>query len=167
MDCLLNYIGIRGCGEEAPASNQYINTLPGISLESLDKIADSEQITYKGVWEDVQAEASTRFYTDFIEELNKCYALQPYCDYEQMICDNKARLINAWKYLLGNQIMVFRLYTPRLNRFTTVDIEDAAKLMDYYQVEYEKSLKQAMKLIDTSSCCMPCSGNPEYVTWLP
>lgn len=168
MDCLIDYIGVLVCGTESSGSGQFINSLPGISLESIDKIADSEQITYKGVWDDVQAEAANRFYVDVINELTKCYELQPYCDYENLICENKAKLITAWKYLLGNQLMVFRMYTTRLNRFTTIDANKAAELRDFYQLEYEKSLTLATKIMDVSSCeCMQCGGNPEYVYILP
>lgn len=170
MDCLLDYIGLKICGTETSASGLFINSLPGISLESIDKIADSEQITYKGVWNDVQTEAAARFYVDVVNELTKCYSLQPYCDYEDIICDasNKLKLANAWRYLLGNQLMLFRLYSTRLNRFTTVDKEQAEQLRDHYQVEYEKALILAAKLLNVSVCeCIQCGGNPEVVTWLP
>lgn len=167
-NCLIGYIGLKICGDETTESNLWINSLPGISLESIDKIADAEQITYKGVWADVQVEAWARFYVDVINELTKCYELQPYCDYEAVICANKLKLANAWRYLLGNQLMLFRLYTTRLNRFTTVDLKQAAELRDFYQVEYEKALTLAAKIADVSECeCMQCGGNPDYVTWLP
>lgn len=168
MECLIDYIGIKICGNETSGSGQFINTLPGISLESIDKIADSEQITYMGVWRDVQLEAANRFYVDVVNELTKCYELQPYCDYENLICENKSKLITAWKYLLGNQLMIERLYSTRLNRFTTIDLKAAAELRDHYQVEYEKSLVLAAKIMNVASCeCMVCGGNPETVTYLP
>lgn len=171
MDCYLNYIGLRVCSTDTPGeSGLWINSLPGISLESIDKIADSEQVTYRGVWNDVQAEAAVRFYIDVINELTKCYELQPYCDYEDILCDssNMQKLSTAWRYLLGNQLMILRLYTTRLNRFTTVDAEKAAELKDFYQLEYEKALTLAAKLLNVSICeCMDCGGNPETVTWLP
>lgn len=168
MNCLTDHIGIKACSTDTSGSGQFINSLPGISLESVDKIADSEQITYKGVWVDVQEEAWNRFYVDVVNELSKCYQLQPYCDYESLICENKSKLITAWKYLLGNQLMLFRLYTTRLNRFTTVDIKQAAELRDLYQIEYEKYLTLAAKIMNVSSCeCMQCGGNPETVVWLP
>lgn len=168
MDCLTDYIGLKICGNETSGSGQFINSLPGISLESVDKIADAEQITYAGVWADVQAEAANRFYIDVVNELSKCYQLQPYCDYEALICENRPKLITAWKYLLGNQLMQFRLYTTRLNRFTTVDLKQAAELRDFYQVEYEKSLGLAAKIMNVASCeCMDCGGNPETVYWIP
>lgn len=168
MDCMRDYIGLKICGTETSESGLFINSLPGISLESIDKIADSEQVTYAGVWADVQTESAARFYIDVINELTKCYQLQPYCDYEDLICANKLILSNAWRYLLGNQLMIFRLYTTRLNRFTTIDREQAAELRDFYQVEYEKALTLAAKLVDITICdCMNCGGNPETVVWLP
>lgn len=169
MTCLVDYIGLQVCGGvyESPVSGLYINTLPGISLESIDKIADSEQITYRGVWDDAQTEAAIRFKMDFISEVTKCYKITRTCNYEDFICDNLELLANAWRYLLGNQLMIFRLYSTRLNRFTTIDLDNAKELRDYYQVEYEKALSQAVKLIDFSTCCMECTSNPEYVTYMP
>ena len=168
MDCLIDYIGIRVCGNETSGSGQFINSLPGISLESIDKIADSEQITYKGVWNDVQTEASNRFYVDVVNELTKCYQLQPYCDYENLICENKSKLTTAWKYLLGNQMMIFRLYTTRLNRFTTIDLNKAKELREFYEEEYRNALTLAAKIMEVSSCeCMQCGGNPETVVYMP
>lgn len=167
--CLIDYIGLRVCGNESPESGVFINTLPGVSIEIMDKIAEQEQITFKGVWADVQAEAWVRFKIDFIAEVSKCYKLNPYCDYEELLCNNNEKLINAWRYLLGNQIMIFRIYSPRINQFTTVDLDQAKELKDYYQVEYEAALKQAVQFIDVSVCdeCMECGGNPETVYWIP
>lgn len=169
MNCLTNYIGLKNCpGQSEPESGLYINSLPGVSIEVMDKIAESEQATFKGVWADVQEEAWQRFYLDFVTELNRCFKLSMYCDYSEIICNNKLLLANAWRYLLGNQLMLFRIYSPRITRFTTVDAEQAKELRDMYQVEYESTLKIAIKLVDTSACdCMDCGGNPEFVTWLP
>lgn len=168
MECLIDYIGIKICGNETSGSGQFINSLPGISLESIDKIADSEQITYAGVWNDVQLEAANRFYVDVVNELTKCYELQPYCDYENLICENKPKLITAWKYLLGNQLMLERMHSTRLNRFTTIDRKSAEELKDHYEVEYKSYLSLAAKIMNVASCeCMVCGGNPETVTYLP
>lgn len=169
LTCFLDFVGLQNCGGvyEESESGLYINSLPGISLESIDKIADAEQVTYKGVWADIQTEAMVRLKIDFITELTKCYKISKDCDYEAMACENKEILVNAWRYLLGNQAMIFRLHTTRLNRFTTIDKDSAEELKNHYQVEYENALTQAVKLIDVSSCCMECSPNPETVYFLP
>lgn len=62
LNCLIDYIGIRGCTSlPTPPSGLYINSLPGVSLEMIDKIADSEQVDFFGVWDDVQLRAVKRF----------------------------------------------------------------------------------------------------------
>jgi len=169
MECLIDYIGFFNCsGQAEPDSGMYISTLPGITLESVDKVATSEQVTYLSVWADAQQEAAIRFLNDFKIEINKCYQLSRKCDYGDMICDNIEHLVVAWRYLLGNQLMLYRMNSTRLNRFTTTDKKQAEELATYYQVEYQKALEVAMKLVDVSSCCeQQTTNNPQKVYWLP
>jgi hypothetical protein len=54
MSCLTDYIGIRFTDAPVPESGLYINSLPGISTEFIDKVADCEQGDYLGMWSDVQ-----------------------------------------------------------------------------------------------------------------
>lgn len=169
LTCFIDFVGLSYCPGiyEQPGSGLYLNSLPGISIESIDKIADSEQITYLGVWEDVQKSAVAQFRIDVVSEINKCFKLDRSCDYDILICNNSETLVQAWKYCLGVWLMIFRINSSRLNRFTTIDAKQAIELRDFYQIEYEKALKQAALLLDTTECCMECGGNPEYVTWLP
>lgn len=76
MQCLKDYIGLKGCSTTMPDSGLFINSLPGISLETIDKIADSEQQTYAGVFEDVQIRSLKRIETDIINTLGKRYRLK-------------------------------------------------------------------------------------------
>lgn len=59
LECLRDYIGIRGCGRPDPESGLWINSL-GINLENIDKIASPEQQNFLGVWDDVQTRALRR-----------------------------------------------------------------------------------------------------------
>jgi hypothetical protein len=170
MTCFLNYIGLSYCTGgvyDSPASGIYLNSLPGISIENIDKIADSEQVTYLGVWDDVQKSALAQFRLDVINEMRKCWQLNKTCDYDALICDNIEELTLAWKYLLGVWLMIFRLNSDRVNRWTTVSREEAVELRDFYQVEYFKALSQGVLLMDTDECCLKCEPNPSVVTWLP
>lgn len=169
MDCFIDYISLSYCGGvyEQPPSGIYLNSLPGISIKSIDAIATDEQTTYLGVWDDVQASAVAQFRIDVISELNKCFKLDRNCDYTTMICDNQEILVQAWKYCLGVWLMIFRLTTDRLNQYTTVDRKQAEELQAFYQVRYEDALKQGVLLMDTTECCMACSGNPEIIYTLP
>lgn len=170
MTCFTNHIGLFYCAGgvyDTPASGIFLNSLPGISIENIDKIADSEQVTYLGVWADVQAFALAQFRLDVINEMRNCFQLNKTCDYDALICDNIEELTVAWKYLLGVSLMIFRLNSDRVNRWTTVDRTQAKELQVFYQLEYEKSLKQGVLLMDTDECCLQCEGNPSTVTWLP
>lgn len=169
LDCLINYIGLKACGNDTPDSGQWINSLPGISLTAITATVEDEQITYRGLWNDIQIEAYNQFYIDFLNELNKCYNLRPYCDYSAIICDNLTVITTPWKYLLGIYVMTFRLQTPRLNSFTTVDRQQAQDWITKYEPAYQNALNQAALLLklDHTDCCIQCGGNPKVVTWLP
>jgi hypothetical protein len=170
LDCLIDYIGLNYCSTgayETPDSGLYLNTLPGITIESMDKIADREQITYLGVWNDVQRSAAIRFKNHVISEVTKCYQLNKDCNYEDLVCENKEKLAQSWAYLLANQLMVERIYSTRLNRFTTIDIEQARELKDFYEQEFFKELELAVKLMDVSGCELCCGGSIQSVTWIP
>lgn len=75
MDCLIDTIGLTGCGASSPVSGLFINSLPGISLKSIESIADSEQQTYAGVWSDVQTRAAKRFKVAVTAALGKRYKM--------------------------------------------------------------------------------------------
>lgn len=63
MNCLLDHIGIEGCGEVTPPSNLFINRLPGIELKAIDKLATPDQVNFQGVWDDIQERAVRKFKT--------------------------------------------------------------------------------------------------------
>lgn len=169
VECLIDFIGLNYCEGvyEQPPSGIFLNSLPGISIESMDKIANSDQATYLGVWSDVQKSASDQFKIDVIAEVSKCFRLNKDCNYGELICTNKDILVQAWKYCLGVWLMIFRLNTNRLTQFTTVDRKQAEELKDFFQLQYESSLKQSVLLMDISECELCCGGNPEYVYQRP
>jgi len=169
MTCFQDYIGLSPCAGvyESPPSGIYINSLPGLSIESIEKVADQEQINYRGVWDDVQQNAQPDFRVDIMAEIRKCYKLDCECDYDVLICDNIEILSQAWKYKLGIWILLFRINSNRLNRFTTIDIPQAKELLAYYQATYETSLAASVLCMDITSCELCCGGSPESVVWLP
>lgn len=76
MECLRDYIGVKGCGATVPIGNKYINSLPGISLENIENLADDEQINFIGVWEDVQNRGLSKFSVEINERFAKHYRLK-------------------------------------------------------------------------------------------
>lgn len=76
MECLRNYIGVRGCGAIVPLGNKYINELPGISLERIEELADDEQKNFLGVWNDVQNRALSKFAIEVNQRFAAHYKLK-------------------------------------------------------------------------------------------
>lgn len=170
MQCFIDYIGLQYCSTgvyDSPPSGIFLNSLPGISIENIEKIAEEEQVNFIGVWSDVQVFALAQFRLDVMNEMKKCWQLNKDCDYDTLICDNLEELAVAWKYLLGVALLIFRLNSDRVNMWTTIGRDEAKELRDYYQAEYMKALNQGVLLMDTDECCLQCSPNPSTVTWLP
>ena len=59
------------------------------------------------------------------------------CDWETFVCNNRDTFCNAWWYLLGIETMTERLYSSRLNEFTTFDRQKAAELRKMYEIKYK------------------------------
>jgi hypothetical protein len=75
MNCLTDYVGLRGCGDTTPPSGLYVNDLPGISNEILVKLTNQENATYVDVWNMIQQRAGLRFSLDVREAMGKHYKL--------------------------------------------------------------------------------------------
>ena len=76
MSCFTNYIGVKGCPGAESESGLYINSLPGVTLQSIDMIANSEQITFLEVFKEVEARSSLKLTQDITNYLKKRYKLK-------------------------------------------------------------------------------------------
>lgn len=76
MNCLQDYIGLRGCGSTTPGSGLYINDLPGISLKQIVSLTNEEEATYLDLWAMIQRRAQQRFSLDVREAMGKSYKLK-------------------------------------------------------------------------------------------
>lgn len=151
LECFTDFIGLAGCQTGDPASGLFINSLPGITLERLDKIADSEQVTYLQVWREVQKRGLLRFRTSFMAELNKCYQINERVTVECIACENKDLLATSLWYLIGHELMIENIFSNRVNSYTTINKDEARELSDYYLTQYEKELKFAVQGIDVEN----------------
>ena len=57
-------------------------------------------------------------------------------------------------------MMIERIFSPRLNRWTTTDKKAANDLLAYYQAEYANNLNQLIDGIDldTTDFCLECNA---------
>lgn len=75
MDCLINYVGLIGSYDN-PESYVFINSLPGITSEMLDKIRSSDHGQAADVFDDVQRTSAKRMYADLVSKLSAAYQLK-------------------------------------------------------------------------------------------
>lgn len=155
MTCLKNYIQIEGCtvpgygysvnGTQQSPSGLFINRDLPISLEMIDKIADSEQQTFLGVWEEVQTIGIRKFLirvrAGYKELFNACNLEDAW------FCDNKEYLALPLLYFLGAELMYARIYSSRINRYTTVDAKKARELKSDFDSQFLTELKSALEII--------------------
>jgi hypothetical protein len=163
MDCLRGYIGIQGCGapdpstEESAFSGLYINQLPGVNLEVIESIADDEQENFLGVWADVELRGIKKFALAVKAELNKCYRITDSTIVTCLACEAKDTFAVALWYFLGTELMIERTSSTRLNRFTTIDLDQAEKLKAEFYAEFTTALKDAVGSINPCDTdCMDC-----------
>lgn len=142
MECLIDYIGVFGCGLPIPPSGLYINQLPGITLKSMDKIANDEQVTWLEVWKDVQGRASRRFNTTISKYFNKTYKLnrlnKSHCLNSTDYDDTPIGIDNKWKGFIlkldeidSNALSAFQtLFIPHLKLPSAKDAHTTIKVFD-------------------------------------
>jgi hypothetical protein len=93
MNCLENYIGLKGCTVDAPLSGLYINDYPGMSSELLDKIATPEQVSYVGMWNSAQAVSYVRIKRDIQAALYSAAEAQ----LDQVLFQTRKEFVQQWQ----------------------------------------------------------------------
>ena len=151
FQCLTGFIGLDGCGATEPASGLFINSLPGITLKRVDSIANHEQKTYVGVWQEVEKRSLLRFRTQLMAQLNKCYQINERATVECIACEFKDLLATSLWYLLGHELMIETIYSDRVNKYTTIDRQQAEELREYYLVQFEKEIAAAVQGINVEN----------------
>lgn len=174
MECLIDYIGIRGCGSDSedPASGLTINELPGVNLSMIQSLADEEQQTFLGVWADVKKRALLKFALAVKVELNKCYRIADKTVVECLVCEMPESFGVALWYLHGVELMIERTSSDRMNWYTTVDLERAEKLKGEFYSEYTAALTDAVQSMNpaASDCvtdCLECNGAVRFKEQTP
>ncbi len=153
MDCLIGFIGLSSSIGES-GSGLYLNTLPNINIMSINKIADNEQQDYVQVMKDVERRTINRFRTEFIRELNKCYRINKREIAECLICENKELLAVALQFLMGVEMMIERINSSRINKYTTTDKITAQRVRAEFEERFYVELHVAVIGIDIeNSCC--------------
>jgi len=85
------------------------------------------------------------------------------CLHDSIVCANIDVYADAYLYALGVELMRERLYSDRINRFTTVDRKRAQELLDLFTQDYTDFLDTANNTVqlNNDSCieCIEASGS--------
>ncbi len=106
-------------------------------------------------------------YSDDITEGTNSFGLSALinvvCVWDALICQNKKVFAAAKWYCDGIETIIEALYSDRLNKFTTINVNRYKELIDPenpngYMKLFEKEIEQACKgiYIDTSDACIDC-----------
>lgn len=90
--------------------------------------------------------------------LNVKYTIE--CSIEKYVCENLKFFRNAFWYRIGLELVVERRFGNRLNQFTTMTIERATELFDFYNNQYQQELMNSTKAVnvDEDPFCFNCKG---------
>ena len=123
MECLRDYIGLMGCGVAAPDSGLWINNLPGLTNLRMDNLADSDQVTYRNAWRDIQTTALRRFDTSITKYFREKYQLRRLFDRYQL-----GRLFNANETIAADA-NEWRGFSITLDPYITSSLAEVSQLM--------------------------------------
>lgn len=86
------------------------------------------------------------------------------CRFDAVVCNNKLLFRNALWYLLGYELMNERMFSSRVNRFTTIDRSRAEELRGFFLEEFERELDSTVDGIqlDDNDCCLQCDAPVKY-----
>ena len=127
----------------------FINKDLPISLEEIDAIADQEQGSFLGVWDEVQIRGIRKFESRVRGKMIEMFGV---CELsEDFFCENKAQLALSLLYYLGAELMSERMSSSRLNRYTSIDRLKAKENRDQFEQEFARMLKDALRIINKNS----------------
>lgn len=91
------------------------------------------------------------------------------CSVEKYICDNINLFKQALYYRLGLELVVERRFGNRINEFTTMTTEDAEKLQEFFNTQFQQELLNATKAVNIKEdpICFNCKSSVSSVNILP
>ena len=92
-----------------------------------------------------------------------------FCSMEKFVCTRLHALKNVFWHFIGRELMLERVLTNNINRYTTLTKEKADELLGYYNQQLEEVTKSALKhvRINDDKICMECRGTVAQKKALP
>lgn len=149
MESLYSYIGLSSKVSEVD-SGLYVDALPDISINLVDKLTDNEGEMVEELWATIEKRGILKFRTLFIAEVNRCHHISKIDVCECLIEENVDILATSLWYLLGAELMYERISSARLNRFTTIEKSKAKELRNSFMDLFTDELQTAVAGIDVN-----------------
>lgn len=90
------------------------------------------------------------------------------CSYNAAVCNNRLLFAEAFWYLLGIEFLEERLYSERVNFYTSIKREEAKELISLYNARYEEALKNALGgLKFECDACLECNSLVQVFSQIP
>jgi hypothetical protein len=148
MECLLDFIGL---SETTETHGLTLISLPGVTLDNVKKIVSEGDNAYLAAWKEIQTRSIKKITTFCSAKLNECFLITDRKVIECLMCANKDLLAVALWYLEGVELMADRLYSDRVNRWTTIDRDEARELQAFFHTEFERELGFAVRGFNLST----------------
>lgn len=160
MEFLKGFIGLTPLlGTEAP-SGLYVDSLPGISAEAINRVRDDGDCSEK-MWGKIEWRSLLKFRTLFTAEVNRTHKVHDQAICECLIENNKLLLATSLWYLMGAEVMVERMTSSRVN-VATINKNTPKEIKEMLEDQFKKELTEAVLNIDIhSSSCFPQEECPE------
>jgi hypothetical protein len=140
----------------------------------IQKIQEKEKDSTETLWDTIQHRALLKFGDRYRAAMDNKYEFWCHgnegCGTDKIACDNKELFASAWINCLCSELMIERMFSTRMTRFTTIDAPEAEELKGYYDAEFEKSLNSAVKHLPKdvlSKCVKQRTGRIYYHEELP
>lgn len=92
-----------------------------------------------------------------------------YCSVEKFVCQNINLFAKTFWWKIGQEIVIERRYGNRLNQYTTMTVERAEELTNFFQAQYQQSLNNSLAShnLYEDPVCFECKGSVTATKLLP
>ncbi len=80
------------------------------------------------------------------------------CSIDAFLCDNYDLFTDCWRYLLGSELMKYKMASPSLSYFANFSMEHTKELSMMFLKDYTESLDTALHHAPKDGWCFGCDG---------
>lgn len=83
------------------------------------------------------------------------------CSIDSYLCDNADLFKDSWRYLLGSELLRYKLASPNLSYFAQYNLEQTKLIADSYYEDYRTTLETALMHAPKDGWCFGCDNIQE------